>query len=92
MKVLLEIGSFENQNYSPKQFSKMAKNKTTREFFVNNTLALLQRYELDGIFLRWLYPVCWFVSIFFYLIINSGNEIKRILRLVINSRFYGCQK
>jgi len=72
MKVLLEIGSFENQNYSPKQFSKMAKNKTTKELFVNNTLALLQRYDLDGIFLRWLYPVCWFVSI----LKNTNTKIK----------------
>ncbi|XP_059477308.1 probable chitinase 10 [Neocloeon triangulifer] len=61
MKVLIEIGSWDGQSFAPKQFSRMAKNKTARELFVNNTLGLMQRYEIDGIFLRWLYPVCWFV-------------------------------
>lgn len=52
VKVVAAIGG----QYTDKTFSQIAKSEATMDKFVNNLVALVDKYQLDGIDLDWEYP------------------------------------
>jgi len=58
IKVVLSIGSANDDSMSSDSFMRVASDETLRAKFARQIVVILKKYDLDGVFLKWIYPGC----------------------------------
>jgi len=58
IKVVLGIGSWTSEWMSANSFTKVASDETLRAKFAVQMAAIVKKFNVDGVFLKWTYPGC----------------------------------